>query len=73
VIYLYPTEYDARGAKYFFEKIISQGSSSPPEFLSTHPNPDNRIVNIENEWNALGSKTGQTFQQRYQDFKNSLP
>jgi predicted Zn-dependent protease len=73
VIYLYPTEYDARGAKYFFEKIINQGGSSPPEFLSTHPNPDNRVVNIENEWKALGSITGQTFEQRYQDFKNSLP
>lgn len=47
VKYLCPTRYHAEGAAYFFEKIISSGGSSTPEFLSTHPNPDNRVGNIK--------------------------
>ncbi|MFN4973479.1 MAG: M48 family metalloprotease [Bacteroidota bacterium] len=74
VRYLYPTEYDPRGAKFFFEKISASGGPSLPEFLSTHPNPDNRVANIEKMWSCLGSKTGgQLFESRYQQFKNSLP
>lgn len=72
VRYLLGTEYDAQGAKFFFQKI--GGSQQVPEFLSTHPNPDNRVVNIEETWKCLGSagNTG-AFAQRYQEFKNSLP
>ena len=73
VEYLYPTEFDARGAARFFEKLIAAGSSGGPQFLSTHPNPDNRVENILKHWESLGSKTGQTFDSRYTDFKNSLP
>jgi predicted Zn-dependent protease len=73
VIYLYPTEYDARGAKYFFEKIVNQGGSSTPAFLSTHPDPGDRVTNIEKKWQDMGGKTGQTFESRYQDFKSTLP
>ncbi len=70
VRFLYPTVYDPRGAKYFFEKI---GSSGVPEFISTHPDPGNRVTAIEQKWNCLGGRTdGQTFDARYQDFKNSL-
>lgn len=72
VRYLYGTEYDPQGAKFFFQKIGN--SQGVPEFLSTHPNPDNRVTNIESTWKCLGSggNTG-TFDQRYQEFKNSLP
>ena len=72
VRYLLGTEYDAQGAKFFFQKI--GGSQQVPEFLSTHPNPDNRVINIEETWKCLGSagNTG-AFVQRYQEFKNSLP
>lgn len=74
VRYLYPTSYDPRGAKFFFEKISSGGGASIPEFLSTHPNPDNRVENISKMWECLGARSdGQTFDSRYQDFKNSLP
>ena len=70
--YLLGTECDPQGAKYFFQKI--GGSTSVPEFLSTHPNPDNRVTNIEETWKCLGSggNTG-TFATRYQELKNSLP
>ncbi len=74
VRYLLGTEYDPQGAKYFFQKISASGGQGVPEFLSTHPNPDNRVANIEETWKCLGStgNTG-TFTARYADFKASLP
>jgi len=53
VKYLCPTDFDAAGAANFFQKIIDQGSASPPEFLSTHPSPDNRVEHIHDEADAL--------------------
>lgn len=74
VIYLYQTAYNAKGAAGFFQKIIDQGSGArQPEFLSTHPSPDNRVQAITDKWTALGGKTGQTFTSRYISFRNSLP
>ena len=73
VEYLYPTSYDARGAAKFFEKILDLGGGSGPEFLSTHPNPGNRVEAIESHWEALGGKVGKTYESRYTSFKNSLP
>ncbi|MES2559730.1 MAG: M48 family metalloprotease [Bacteroidota bacterium] len=74
VRYLLGTEYDPQGAKYFFQKISSQGGQQIPEFLSTHPNPDNRVLNIEETWKCLGSGGNtQTFDQRYAQFKSVLP
>lgn len=45
VSYLCPTEYKADGAAAFFIKM--QGQASPPEFLSTHPSPANRVREIQ--------------------------
>jgi len=73
VQYLYPTEYDARGAASFFEKLISLGAGGGPTFLSTHPNPENRVEDIIGHWEDLGGKEGGRFEERYQEFKNSLP
>lgn len=72
VRYLYPTSYDSRGVGGFFQKI-SGITSYTPEFLSTHPNPDNRYDHINEVWTELGGKTGQSYAGSYQDFKNSLP
>ncbi len=71
VRYLDKTTYDARGVAGFFEKIT--GADLPPEFLSTHPNPENRVEKIMEIWTELGSKDGEEYTARYQDFKNSLP
>jgi len=71
VKYLYETTYDARGVAGFFEKI--GGSDQPPEFLSTHPNPENRVEKIYDIWQELGGKTGQTYPIEYTTFKNNLP
>ena len=63
---LYP-----KGVAGFFEKL--EGSSRPPEFLSTHPSPENRIEKIDEVWKSIGSPGGDTFVTRYQEFQNSLP
>ena len=71
VKYLYETSYDARGVAGFFEKI--DATTPIPEFLSTHPNPGNRIEKINEIWQGLGGKVGEEYAERYQEFKNSLP
>lgn len=40
--------YDPRASITFWEKMAAQSreSGSPPQFLSTHPNPDNRIAKL---------------------------
>ena len=55
------SELDARGVGRFFEKLIASGQAGGPEFLSTHPNPDNRVEAINNKWKELGSNVGGTF------------
>lgn len=54
----------------FFEKIEKEGKGPGiPEFLSTHPNPDNRIANMNKKWRELGGKSGKTYIERYQEFQ----
>jgi Zn-dependent protease with chaperone function len=71
VKYLSATDYDPLGLAGFFIKL--EGHPTPPTFLSTHPSPDDRIEQINANWEQEGSKTGERFGTRYQDFKNSLP
>jgi len=71
VRYLYETSYDARGIAGFFEKLDT--SPEIPEFLSTHPSPENRIDKIYETWNSLGGKEGQLYINLYSSFKASLP
>ena len=56
VIYLNGTNYYAcNGAAGFFQKAEAQGQSAgQPEFLSTHPNPGDRIQAINTKADALG-------------------
>ena len=70
VKYMSGTDYDPMGLAGFFEKM--EGHPTPPTFLSTHPSPDDRIEQINANWQVEGSKTGERFADRYQDFKNSL-
>ena len=71
VKYMSSTDYDPLGLAGFFEKM--DGHPTPPTFLSTHPSPDDRVEQIRANWELEGSKTGERFKIRYQDFKNSLP
>ncbi len=73
VIYLSMTQYQCNGAAGFFEKLIEEGSAdSPPEFLSTHPSPVNRIEAIHQKSEELGCDTTPSGRD-YQSFKNLLP
>ncbi|MBL8530312.1 MAG: M48 family metallopeptidase [Hyphomonadaceae bacterium] len=44
--YMHAAGYDVRQAIPFWQRMGSGGGSRPPEFLSTHPDPDNRIARI---------------------------
>lgn len=74
VVYLCPTSYQADGAADFFELLINSGNTGgTPVFLSTHPDPGNRVENIKAKRTELGCSGTGTFDQAYQAFKNSLP
>lgn len=73
VIYLCPTDLNASGAAGFFEKIEAMGGSNPPAFLSTHPNPDNRITKIHAKETELGCTGTLVNDTEYAAFKASLP
>lgn len=66
VEYLCPTAYNADGGAAFFEKISKLGGARQPEFLSTHPNPTNRIEHFHNARTTLGCGGTQTYKTEYQ-------
>lgn len=71
VKYLSSTAWHPLGLADFFTQL--EGLPHPPTFLSTHPSPEDRLLKIQEEWVANGSKTGEYFGNRYQDFKAALP
>jgi predicted Zn-dependent protease len=73
VTFLCGTDYDAAGGAKFFEKIEAEGGAAVPEWLSTHPSPDNRIEYFYNEATAQGCTGKETYKSRYQQFVRSLP
>lgn len=52
--YMHAAGYDVRQAIPFWQRMEADGGSRPPEFLSTHPNPDNRIQRIRDYINRQG-------------------
>ena len=70
VKYLCNTDYNAAGAAGFFKKIGSAGS--PPEFLSTHPSPANRVEDIEKLSATMGCRGTKLYQEEYTRIKNKL-
>lgn len=75
VIYLCETSYAANAAASFFEKLQQEGNSgAPPEFLSTHPSPANRVSDINQLAEERGCDTSfDSSRQEWQQFQNSLP
>jgi predicted Zn-dependent protease len=74
VEYLADTDWGCQGAKLFFEKLEAAGQGSQlPQFLSTHPSPDNRIENIEDKVAQEGCDTTLQPSTRYQQFQAALP
>ena len=72
VIYLCPTGYEADGAADFFKKLETEGGQRPPEFLSTHPNPGNRVANITKQANERGCTGDTRNQAEYRRIKSLL-
>lgn len=74
VVYLSETNYNCAGARSFFQKLTDAGQGGGvPEFLSTHPNPPDRVENITEKAQEVGCSTDPLNPASYQDFKNMLP
>lgn len=73
VQYLCPTDYNAAGGAGFFEKIEAMEGSRPPEFLSTHPDPGDRIDHFHNSAITMGCQGQNDFKAEYEKMKAKLP
>ena len=74
VMYLCPTQYNAAGGAGFFQKIDSLGSNiRPPEFLSTHPNPEGRIEHFLNSQITMGCVGTNHYKEEYKKMVSLLP
>lgn len=71
VRYLCGSSLNAAGAAGFFEKIQGKGGT-PPEFLSTHPDPGNRVKDIKAKAQTLGCKGSKTNKSEYDKIKKLL-
>ena len=75
IAYLAGTNYYAcDGAAGFFLKMEqdAQQGGAPPEFLSTHPSPDNRIQNIRQKAEQKGCKTSAAPDTNFDQLKSAL-
>lgn len=74
VMYLAGTDYYAcDGAAGFFQKMQTlEQNGNPPEFVSTHPSPGNRIEAIQLKAQQQGCKTTVTPSTGYAQFKRNL-
>ncbi|RPJ70384.1 MAG: peptidase M48 [Alphaproteobacteria bacterium] len=73
VKFLADTDYHPKGISGFFEKLRTEGqTASTFEFLSTHPDDENRLENIDMVWIGLGSPGGEYYTTEYENFKNNV-
>jgi predicted Zn-dependent protease len=73
VLYLCSTEYNADAGAGFFEKIQALGGTRQPEFLSTHPDPGNRITEFRNTKTTMGCQGTKDFKNEYKSMIAKLP
>lgn len=74
VIYLCPGPKAADGAAGFFAKLLEEeGQISTPEFLSTHPSPENRVEAIQTEAADRNCNLTPDPAAQWQAFQDSLP
>jgi predicted Zn-dependent protease len=74
VEYLSETPYRCDAAAVFFQKITDEQSGpSIPQILSTHPNPENRVEDIQAKAAEIGCSTVPYNPESYATFKAMLP
>ncbi len=73
VEYLCGTDYNAYGGAGFFQKIQDAGGSNVPEFLSTHPDPGNRIEHFHEAAIGLACQGNKDYKTEYQLMVSKLP
>jgi predicted Zn-dependent protease len=67
------TSYNPLGVAGFFQKMEAEGKSKgTPTILSTHPSSPDRISRITASWQALGSKKGNDYAERYKVLKKNI-
>jgi len=67
------TNYACNGAAGFFAKLIADGNKpNQPQWLSTHPNPDNRVEAINKKADAVGCNKTPVGISGYATFKTLL-
>lgn len=71
VKYLCNTSYKSDGAAGFFVKL--QGQPTPPEFLSTHPSPDDRVEDMRKLAKELNCRGDMTNTSKYNEIKRLIP
>lgn len=71
VQYLCASNLNAAGAAGFFKKIQDK-SGAPPEFLSTHPDPGNRVKDIEYKALSMNCRGDDTNKAAYDKIKKLL-
>ncbi|WP_421763638.1 M48 family metalloprotease [Ekhidna sp.] len=67
-------DYACNGAAGFFQKLLDSDAQTQPEFLSTHPSPDNRVADINAKAADEGCDTtmGADAVSDYDEFKAAL-
>lgn len=73
VEYLCPTDYNAAGGAGFFIKIQEMGGGRTPEFLSTHPDPGDRVENFQNNAITNGCTGNKNYKTEFQQMVAKLP
>jgi len=73
VEFLCPTDYNADGGAGFFEKIQAMGGSKTPEFLSTHPDPGNRIEHFHQSAIEEGCQGRNSYETEFKAMVAKLP
>jgi len=74
VRYLSDTPYNPVAFADFFKRLQSKGEDPGIfQFLSTHPDPGNRVEKIEAEWKKQGGKKGSSSTTNFKNLLKALP
>ncbi len=72
--YLNDTDFNPKAFANFFKRMDAKSATMGPlQFLSTHPNPNNRVEKIELLWKQSGAKKGKDHSKALSLLRKSLP